>query len=304
MPTFFAKLAGVDIPSLVPKAAEDWEGGEFTTKSPAKGGASAAALNGNSIYIWVNQEDGGQGLTAKGIVSAARQSDGKVTFTLDHVELLGPPYIGFKPTPKGHSADESRLLIRGSKEIPARPGFWLQRHKDRRNTTRALDETELVELTAVLNEPLLGPSLDAFSDIEHARDQLRKLRQTTRDAVIQARIGQGQFRTDLVLYWNGCAILGQMQSAFLRASHIKPWRDCSNEERLDVFNGLLLTPNLDHLFDTGFLSFEGRKLIVSPQLEGKIAGLLGVVAASELCKLDDRHEKYFEWHRSRVFRAR
>jgi predicted restriction endonuclease len=51
----------------------------------------------------------------------------------------------------------------------------------------------------------------------------------------------------------------------LRASHSKPWRDSSNEERLDGENGLLLTPSIDHLFDRGFISFrsDGR-LLVSP----------------------------------------
>ena len=51
----------------------------------------------------------------------------------------------------------------------------------------------------------------------------------------------------------------------LRASHCKPWRDASNEERLDGDNGLLLTPTIDHLFDRGFISFESNgRLLISP----------------------------------------
>jgi hypothetical protein len=55
------------------------------------------------------------------------------------------------------------------------------------------------------------------------------------------------------------------QAGHLRASHCKPWRDSTNEERLDGENGLLLTPSIDHLFDRGFISFrsDGR-LLVSP----------------------------------------
>jgi len=42
----------------------------------------------------------------------------------------------------------------------------------------------------------------------------------------------------------------------LRASHIKPWRLCATAaERLDGMNGLLLTPDADHLFDRGFITF-------------------------------------------------
>jgi putative restriction endonuclease len=49
------------------------------------------------------------------------------------------------------------------------------------------------------------------------------------------------------------------------ASHCKPWRDSSNEERLNGEHGLLLTPSIDHLFDRGFIGFEDSgNLIISP----------------------------------------
>jgi putative restriction endonuclease len=51
----------------------------------------------------------------------------------------------------------------------------------------------------------------------------------------------------------------------LVASHCKPWRDSTNEERLNGKNGLLLTPSIDHLFDRGFIGFEDNgRLIISP----------------------------------------
>jgi putative restriction endonuclease len=51
----------------------------------------------------------------------------------------------------------------------------------------------------------------------------------------------------------------------LVASHCKPWRDSSNEERINGENGLLLTPTIDHLFDRGFIGFEDNgTLILSP----------------------------------------
>ena len=59
----------------------------------------------------------------------------------------------------------------------------------------------------------------------------------------------------------------------LVASHSKPWRDSSNEERLDGENGLLLTPSVDHLFDRRFIGFEDsgesrrRKGRLYPQTE-------------------------------------
>jgi putative restriction endonuclease len=62
-----------------------------------------------------------------------------------------------------------------------------------------------------------------------------------------------------------CRITGVQNPVHLVASHCKPWRDSSNEERLNGENGLLLTPTIDHLFDRGFIGFEDNgRLIISP----------------------------------------
>jgi putative restriction endonuclease len=62
-----------------------------------------------------------------------------------------------------------------------------------------------------------------------------------------------------------CRITGVTNPVHLIASHCKPWRDSDNAERLNGENGLLLTPSIDHLFDRGFIGFEGNgNLIVSP----------------------------------------
>jgi|HubBroStandDraft_2_1064218.scaffolds.fasta_scaffold90872_2 putative restriction endonuclease len=71
-----------------------------------------------------------------------------------------------------------------------------------------------------------------------------------RDAVIKARRGQGKFRIDVIALWGGCAVTGCSLAKVLVASHIVPWAECSTDkEKLDPFNGLLLTPNLDKLVD-------------------------------------------------------
>ena len=62
-----------------------------------------------------------------------------------------------------------------------------------------------------------------------------------------------------------CRITLVENPVHLVASHCKPWRDSTNEERLNGENGLLLTPSIDHLFDRGFIGFEDSgKLIISP----------------------------------------
>ncbi|WP_143485014.1 HNH endonuclease, partial [Pseudomonas aeruginosa] len=88
---------------------------------------------------------------------------------------------------------------------------------------------------------------------------------TERDALIKARVGQSGYRDDLLAYWGGCAVTDCSVPELLRASHIKPWRAASPAERLDSFNGLLLTPNLDLAFYQSLISFRyhGQLLIVA-----------------------------------------
>jgi putative restriction endonuclease len=68
-----------------------------------------------------------------------------------------------------------------------------------------------------------------------------------------------------MLIESSCRITKVENPVHLRASHCKPWRDSTKQERLDGENGLLLTPSIDHLFDRGFISFEDKgRLIISP----------------------------------------
>jgi hypothetical protein len=89
--------------------------------------------------------------------------------------------------------------------------------------------------------------------------------ETERLAIIRARNGQGIFKERVSRIENKCRITGVDNPVHLVASHCKPWRDSTNEERLDGENGLLLTPSIDHLFDRGFIGFEDHgQLIISP----------------------------------------
>ena len=88
---------------------------------------------------------------------------------------------------------------------------------------------------------------------------------TDREAIVRARRGQGLFKQRVMQIETHCRITGVNNLSHLLASHCKPWRDSSNEERLNGENGLLLTPSVDHLFDRGFIGFEDSgDLIISP----------------------------------------
>ncbi|MGO9681083.1 MAG: HNH endonuclease [Beijerinckiaceae bacterium] len=88
--------------------------------------------------------------------------------------------------------------------------------------------------------------------------------QTTRQTLIEARLGQSDFRFRVSRRWNDrCALTGCSITAILRASHIKPWSEASNRERLDPANGILLIAHVDALFDSGLISFanDGAMLV-------------------------------------------
>lgn len=123
--------------------------------------------------------------------------------------------------------------------------------------------------------PTLGdavyPQPDREADIAKIKSR-KDIPETTKRALVAARLGQGGFRRSLDDLWGGrCAVRGFSTRELLRASHIKKWSESKDEERLDPNNGLLLSAHLDALFDKGLISFnETGKMLVSkrvPRLE-------------------------------------
>jgi DNA-binding transcriptional ArsR family regulator len=163
------------------------------------------------------------------------------------------------------------------------------------------------------NEPLrmvtaqrILRSLNEEEDSQAAVDISRIYETDTADterlSLVKARLGQGEFRAKLLEHWNRrCALTGCGLTKVLRASHIKPWRDSTNEERLDAYNGLLLIPNLDALFDAGLITLEADGSVQrSSVLRYVETGHLGIPGPSKAC-LRPEHRPYLEYHQKRVF---
>lgn len=129
------------------------------------------------------------------------------------------------------------------------------------------------------------------------------LSKTEREAIVKARIGQGQFRESLINYWATCAVTGCQEHTLLRASHIKPWSKSEVAERLSLYNGLLLSPNLDACFDSGFISFDNfGRVLVSTELNEKDMIALGINKDMKLSRLEPEHHHYLAYHRENVFK--
>lgn len=135
--------------------------------------------------------------------------------------------------------------------------------------------------------------------------QTRNLPRTTEaERLVVQRVGQNIFRDALMDYWGGaCAILGVSEPRLLRASHIKPWAECdSDAERLDVYNGLLLSAHLDAAFDALLISFDDDgHIILSDSLAQTDRDALGLRADLRLTKIAPAHLPKLAWHRARLF---
>lgn len=127
---------------------------------------------------------------------------------------------------------------------------------------------------------------------------------TTATALTKIRLGQAKFRTSLDQIWEeACAVTGCNIRATLRASHIKPWGESSNYERLDANNGLLLKADLDALFDCGLITFESDgTMILSSAIELDQRELLGLPRNINHTPSEEQKE-YLNWHRANLFRT-
>ncbi len=130
---------------------------------------------------------------------------------------------------------------------------------------------------------------------------LSNLNKTEKKQLIDSRIGQGIFRQKLIDYWGACSVTGFKNKKLLKASHIKPWKMSSNKERLDLFNGLLLLPNLDTAFDQGLITFDNKgRIILSSKLCEDDFDLLGIKKEMKI-RINKEHWKYMKFHNDVVF---
>jgi putative restriction endonuclease len=162
---------------------------------------------------------------------------------------------------------------------------------------------------AAADAPLLAEPQMAARGIDEWEERIQQsvvasptLSETERAAIIRARRGQGLFKQNVMRVESACRITKVDNPAHLIGSHIKPWRDSTNNERLDGDNGLLLTPTIDHLFDRGFISFrDDGGLLVSPVADRVSLGRMGVPPEADVGAFSRGQRRFLEFHRDEVF---
>jgi hypothetical protein len=131
--------------------------------------------------------------------------------------------------------------------------------------------------------------------------ELNQPNETERQGLVTSRVGQGAYRKRIIHRWEyKCAVTGFERLNILIASHIVPWSEATDNERLDVHNGLLLSPNYDALFDRHLISFENNgKIILSDTIEMDAYKKIGITGYEKIKNLSQFNLNYIERHRIR-----
>jgi putative restriction endonuclease len=126
--------------------------------------------------------------------------------------------------------------------------------------------------------------------------------ETDKSALILARVGQGKYRLRVLNFERACRVTGVSQPNLLVASHIKPWKDSNHLERLNGANGLMLSPHIDKLFDSGAISFnKSGKILVSSGLPKDVLARWRIDVSANVGKFSQLQNAFLEFHRDMVF---
>lgn len=121
---------------------------------------------------------------------------------------------------------------------------------------------------------------------------------TERSGLVTSRVGQGAYRKRIIHRWEyKCAVTNFNKLDILIASHIVPWSKASDHERLDVNNGLLLSPTYDALFDKHLITFDNNgKIQLSEKIEFSAYQKIGVTGKEQITDLSMYNIQYLDRH--------
>jgi hypothetical protein len=149
---------------------------------------------------------------------------------------------------------------------------------------------------------MLSSEIDAFKEVREHAGEYKTLDKTEQEQIVVSRLGQGNFRRNVIRLWGSCSVTGLQSVTLLRASHIKPWKDSNNQERLNPFNGLLLIPDYDFLFDRGYITFKNNgSVLISQKLSPFARKVFDVDDDLQLRNVFPESKEYLDFHRSEVF---
>lgn len=273
----------------------DWKGFRdvvhqaYFPSSPTK---HSAASHASSLWLFIRRMKAGDYVVVP---------HGKHEFYLAMV--IGDPY--YHPEPSSGRYRRPVHWLNGNRPYSrsAAPGALQHVLGLRRTCQDATYWLEVIETFLQSN----GAELDASElvvDLAAIAKSPKRDGGTSTKTLVDARLGQGQFRADVLASWgNACAVTGCRLVAAIRASHLKPWRSCTDDERLDPCNGLPLLATLDALFDRGLISFEANGgMLVSRHVPSQERCLLGLPNSLRR-PLSPGELDFLEFHRKIIFQG-
>ncbi len=201
----------------------------------------------------------------------------------DILKLQDDKYAPFNKSGRGNTG----YLFRVSKELA---NFFFE----------VIEATNLVLRRKFQIEDNL--QLENIKQIENELNSIITLEETEKETIIKSRIGQSAFKKALLTFEKKCRLCGVRDERFLVASHIKPWSESNDQERLDVDNGLLLCPNHDALFDKRYITFdETGKILIKKSLDTTTKMFLNINDTMRI-NLNERQLIYMKWHREKFLK--
>ena len=101
----------------------------------------------------------------------------------------------------------------------------------------------------------------------------------------------------------GACVLEKLAYPVLIASHIKPYKKSEVDERFDSDNGLLLSKNMDSLFDLGYITFdENGEIITSAKLDEDVSCYVKKFKLDAVI-YNTKRKEYMTYHRQNVFQG-
>lgn len=125
--------------------------------------------------------------------------------------------------------------------------------------------------------------------------------ETQKTQIINSRRGQGVFKAQVRQIERACRVTKVCNPRHLIASHIKPWSKSNDAEKISGYNGLLLAPHIDHLFDKGLISFENNgNLILSKKIDREVLNQWAIDKVINVGTFRPEQKLFLDYHRDVV----
>jgi len=250
------------------------------------------SITGKQFAIILGEKDADGNFTAKPRIITEKRTNPNISGAKWSEESYGGGKINQLTTSLGHPNH-----LRGSNQssfyIETETAFrdlisWYSKDAD---STPVTEEVNQHSDSTHLDPKLIDNEQSLSDDIISVTEQ--ETEQTTKEQLIQARLGQGKFRKNVIKVWGlgeCCAVTGTSIKPLLIASHIISWRDSNDDQRLSGCNGILLCSHLDKFFDQHLISFDSDgKLIASSRLSDQDWGQLNAIGIHKSLRLNTKN---------------